>query len=91
MTDKKNSEIINLSGTEDLLLNDKSGEYREQLLKQLMDEAFRLKTLVDQGNAPDEFEKNTSMMLALLAAADVVDHTWKNITNSPQADSSKGA
>ena len=77
MADKKNSETIHLSGTEDLLLNDKSGEYREQLLKQLMDKAMRLKTLVDQGNSPDEFEKNTSMMLALLAAADVVDHTWE--------------
>ncbi|MCW7551918.1 EscE/YscE/SsaE family type III secretion system needle protein co-chaperone [Endozoicomonas gorgoniicola] len=83
MTDKKNSETINLSGTEDLLLNDKSGEYREQLLKQLMDEAFRLKTLVDQGIAPNEFEKNTSMMLALLAAADVVDHTWEKHHKQP--------
>ena len=77
MADKTNSETINLSGTEDLLIQDKSGAYREQLLKQLVDEALRLKTLVDKGNAPEEFEKNTSMMLALLAAADVVDHTWE--------------
>lgn len=78
MADKKNSEeTINLSGTEDLLLNDKSGDYREQLLKQLVDEAMRLKALIDKGSSPDEFEKNTSLMLALLAAADVVDHTWE--------------
>ncbi|AMO56050.1 hypothetical protein GZ77_04280 [Endozoicomonas montiporae] len=83
MTDKKNSEVINLSGTEDLLINDKSGEYREQLLKELMDEAIRLKALVDRGNSPEEFEKNTSMMLALLAAADVVDQTWEKHHKEP--------
>ena len=76
MADQNSEETIHLSGTEDRLLSDKSGEYREQLLKELMDEASRLNALVEKGSAPDKFEKNTSMLVAVLAAADTVSHVW---------------
>lgn len=77
MADKKQSETIHLSGTEDLLKQDKNGKYRKRLLEQMMNEAHRLKALVDKGSDPDSFEKNASMMAALLAAVDVVDQTWQ--------------
>lgn len=81
MADQNNNdtsnEAINLSGTEDLLISDQNGQYRERLLKQLMDEATRLKALTDKGSTPEAFEQNTTMMIALLAAADAIEHTWK--------------
>ena len=77
MADKKKNETIHLSGTEDLLKRDKNGQYREQLLEQLMNEAHRLKALVDKGSDPESYEQNSSMMAALLAAVDVVDQTWQ--------------
>ena len=77
MADKEKSETIHLSGTEDLLKQDKDGTQREQLLELLMKEAYRLKALVDKGSDPEAFERNSSMMAALLAAVDVVDNTWQ--------------
>ena len=77
----KNDEKIHLSETEDLLKQDKGGEYREKLLKELVDEAFRLKKVQAKGISPEEFDKTSSMITAILAAAEAVDKTWSKHHN----------
>ena len=72
-----NDEKIHLSETEDLLMQDKGGEYREQLLKELVDEAFRLRKEQEKGISPEEFEKSSSMITAVFAAAEAVDKAWQ--------------
>ena len=78
MADKKiNSEDkIHLSDLEDRLVLDADGALRSELLKDLVDEAYRLKGEQGKGLSPDEFEKNSAMITAVLAAAEVVDQTW---------------
>jgi hypothetical protein len=71
-----NDQQVHLSDLEDRLILDADGDLREQILKELVDEAFRLKADQGKGLAPDEFEKNSSMIIAALAAAEVVDKTW---------------
>ncbi|KEQ18048.1 hypothetical protein [Endozoicomonas numazuensis] len=70
------NEKIHLSDLEDRLILDTQGELREEVLKELVEEAFRLKTARDKGLSPDEFETNDRMITALMAAAEVVDKTW---------------
>ena len=72
----RNEDRIHLSETEERLIQDKDGQYREELLKQLVDEAFRLKKIQEKGISPDEFDQSSTMMTAVLAAAEVVDKTW---------------
>ncbi|WP_252176091.1 EscE/YscE/SsaE family type III secretion system needle protein co-chaperone [Endozoicomonas sp. 4G] len=70
------NEKVRLSGLEDRLILDTDGELREQVLQELVDEAFRLKSERDKGLSPDEFETNNKMITALMAAVEVVDKTW---------------
>lgn len=78
MVDKpKNEENILLSTTEEHLIQDKDGTYRDQLLNQLFSEASRLKALKDKGAAPEDFSKIDSLLTAVVAAMEVVDKSWK--------------
>ena len=78
MTDKtKEKESALLSATEELLLQDQDGSYRDQLLNQLFTEASRLKGLKDKGAAPEDFSKIDSLLTAVVAAMEVVDKSWK--------------
>lgn len=78
MTDKiKNKEDILLSTTEEQLIRDKDGTYRDQLLNELFSEATRLKELKDKGAAPEDFSKIDSLLTAVVAAMEVVDKSWK--------------
>lgn len=77
MADKaQNEEPIYLSDTEERLSQDKDGELREELLKALVDEAFRLKSEQGKGLSPEDFEKSDAMITAVLASAEVIDKTW---------------
>ncbi|USE39029.1 MULTISPECIES: hypothetical protein [unclassified Endozoicomonas] len=78
MTDKsKNEENILLSTTEEQLIQDKDGSYRDQILNHLLSEATRLKGLKDKGAAPEDFSKIDSLLTAVVAAMEVVDKSWK--------------
>ena len=78
VTDKiKNEEHALLSTTEERLIQDKEGHYRDQLLNELFSEASRLKSLRDVGAAPENFSKIDSMLTAVVAAMEVVDKGWK--------------
>ncbi|WP_257282267.1 EscE/YscE/SsaE family type III secretion system needle protein co-chaperone [Endozoicomonas sp. ONNA1] len=70
------SEKIHLSDLEDRLILDTDGELRDKVLKELVDEAFRLKSERDKGLSPDQFETNDKLITALIAATEVVDKTW---------------
>ena len=86
MTDKtKEKENVLLSATEELLLKDKDGSYRDQLLNQLFTEASRLKGLKDKGAAPEDFSKIDSLLTAVVAAMEVVDKSWKQHHGQPKA------
>ena len=77
MDKPKNEENILLSTTEEHLIQDKDGTYRDQLLNQLFSEASRLKALKDKGAAPEDFSKIDSLLTAVVAAMEVVDKSWK--------------
>ncbi|WOG25691.1 hypothetical protein [Endozoicomonas sp. 8E] len=79
------NEKVHLSDLEDRLIQDADGELKEQVLKELVDEAFRLKSERDKGLSPDEFEINDKMITALIAATEVVDKTW-NTHHKKRAD-----
>ncbi|WP_448216726.1 hypothetical protein [Endozoicomonas sp. 2B-B] len=79
------NEKVHLSDLEDRLIQDADGELKEQVLKELVDEAFRLKSERDKGLSPGEFEINDKMITALIAAAEVVDKTW-NTHHKKRAD-----
>nr|WP_153767535.1 EscE/YscE/SsaE family type III secretion system needle protein co-chaperone [Endozoicomonas sp. OPT23] len=73
---KANNEQVHLSDLEEQLIIDDDGSLREQLLKDLVDEAMQLKSEQNKGLSPDEFDRNSSMITAILAAAEVVEQTW---------------
>lgn len=78
MADKpRNDDKIHLSSTEELLIKDRDGRYRDQLLQELFSEAARLKSLKDQGAAPEDFSKIDSLLTAVVAAMEVIDKSWK--------------
>ena len=77
MADNNNDETIRLSETEERLIQDKDGRYREELLQQLYDEALRLKSLSEKGASPDDFAKIDHILTGLVAAIEVVEKSWQ--------------
>ncbi len=78
MTDtQKSDEKIHLSSTEERLIQDKSGTYRQELLQQLYDEAMRLRSKRDKGASPEEFTKIENILTSVVAAAEVVEKSWQ--------------
>ena len=53
VADNNKEEKIYLSSIEEHLAQDKDGEFREEVLGMLYNEAIRLKGLKDQGSSPD--------------------------------------
>ena len=78
MADKtNNSDTIRLSNTEEQLMNDPQGHFRDQLLADLLAEATRLKQLKDQGAAPEDFSRIDTLLTSIVAAMEVVDKNWR--------------
>ncbi|WP_157673567.1 hypothetical protein [Endozoicomonas ascidiicola] len=73
----KSDDYTGLSNTEELLINDVQGQYRDQLLANLFSEASRLKQLRDKGTDPDNFVRIDSLLTSIVAAMEVVDKNWK--------------
>ena len=77
MADNNKEEKIFLSSIEEHITQDKDGEFREEVLSMLFNEAVRLKGLKDQGSSPDEFARIESLLTAVVAAIEVVDTGWQ--------------
>ena len=78
MTDNnKQDEKIHLSETEERLIQDKDGSYREELLQELYQEATRLKALNDKGASPDDFARIDNVLTGVVAAIEVVEKNWR--------------
>ncbi|OED44444.1 hypothetical protein ACH42_07485 [Endozoicomonas sp. (ex Bugula neritina AB1)] len=78
MTDNhKKDEKVYLSETEERLIQDTDGSYREELLQQLYQEAIRLKALNDKGTSPEDFNKIDHILTGVVAAIEVVEKNWQ--------------
>ena len=78
MTDKTNNQQeAFLSTIDEKLSQDKDGEYLNTLQEQFFNEATRLKALKDQGASPEDFARIDASLAAVVAAAEVVDKSWK--------------
>ena len=77
VADNNKEEKIFLSSIEEHIVQDKDGEFREEVLGMLYGEAVRLKGLKDQGTSPDEFARIEGLLTAVVAAIEVVDTGWQ--------------
>ncbi len=74
---KKSEDKIYLSDTEERLVQDKDGRYREELLQQLYQEATRLKSMNDKGASPEDFANIDNILTGIVAAIEVVEKNWQ--------------
>lgn len=58
------------------LKNDVSGMYKNELLDKFNQAASQVRSELNQGVSPDEYEKLNSFLLALEASCEVVDQFW---------------
>lgn len=59
------------------LKNDVSGMYKNDLLDQLNQAASEVRTELNQGVSPDEYNKLNSFLQALEASCEVVEEFWE--------------
>ena len=69
-------EKVHLSQTEEQLMADKGGEYRDSLMQSLYAEAIRLKSMNDKGASPEEFARVESILTGVVAAIEVIEKSW---------------
>jgi hypothetical protein len=72
---KKKNEVF-LSNVEEKLKNDKSGDYRNEIMHILLEEALRIKALKQKENTVEEYNKIDGILTALVASMEVVDKRW---------------
>ena len=70
------NEFVSLSVTEDRLTTDSDGKYKEQLLKQLNDDAENVKKKRNSGLSPDQFACADALVDAIEDAVKVIELTW---------------
>lgn len=61
------------------LRNDESGLYKNELLDKFNQAASQVRTELNQGVSPDEYEKLNSFLLALEAGCEVVEQFWSQV------------
>jgi len=71
-----NSEIISLSSTEDQLVLDDSGKYKEGLIGDLVSQMESLKETREQGLNPKDYKQIDALIVALANAVKTVEMTW---------------
>ncbi|MDD7805309.1 MAG: hypothetical protein PUP46_07090 [Endozoicomonas sp. (ex Botrylloides leachii)] len=74
---KDDDGALKLSEIETSLINDTSGEFRDNLMSTLYDQMVLLKNRQHHEMPPEVFERIDSLVLALAAAGDTVANVWK--------------
>ena len=70
-------EPTRLLETEELLANDPEGTYRDEVLGHLAEQDAAVKSALDSGLAPDEFQILSRFRDALGAAETAVNQLWR--------------
>ena len=69
-------DVFHMVDLEEKIASDASGELRDELCSDLVNEQAALKQRIDQGLPPDEYEKAQRLTAALESARKVVQSMW---------------
>ena len=70
------NKLLSLSSTEDELITDEDGSWKNKLISQLESEASRLKNSENEGLSPEEFEQTNGLISAIEDAVKMIEITW---------------
>lgn len=73
MTAGSETSYLNIEQT---LKNDKNGEEKRRMIAEFRQQGESIRTQMDQGVSPDEYQRLESIEKGLSTAADVVEQMW---------------